>query len=335
LQEGLKKAKGEFIAVFDADFIVDKNFLKNTIDFFANRKIGMVQTCWDYINRDYSVLTKIQALILDAHFHIEHFARNRTGFFFNFNGTAGIWRKKTIEDAGGWQNDTLTEDLDLSYRAQLKGWEFIFLKNVKSFSELPVDINSFKKQQFRWTKGSIETFMKIFPKILKSRLPLKVKFESFFHLSGNFSYLLLLILSLIMYPSIAARLEIGWHQLLFTDIPIFGISFLSIFVFYTASITQNKEKILFSIWKIPLLMAIGIGLSLNNSKAVIEALLSIKSSFERTPKFNIISKKDTWFKKTYKVKIFLMPLFEIFIGCYYLFLINYSITKKHLLQYLF
>jgi cellulose synthase/poly-beta-1,6-N-acetylglucosamine synthase-like glycosyltransferase len=328
LEQGLKIAKGEFIAIFDADFIVPKDFLKKTIDFFTDKKIGMVQTCWDYINRDYSVLTKIQALILDAHFNIEHFARNRTGKFFNFNGTAGIWRKETIVDAGGWQYDTLTEDLDLSYRAQIKGWKFIYLENVKSLSELPVDINSFKKQQYRWTKGSVETFLKIYPEIFKSNLPLKIKIESFFHLAGNFSYPLVLFLSLIMYPAIKARLEIGWYQLLFTDIPIFGISFLSIFTFYITAMKLNKEKLINSVWKIPLLMATGIGMSINNSKAVVEALLNIKSPFERTPKFNIRSKKDNWFKKTYKVKVIFTPFIELIMGCYYLFIINFAINRE-------
>ena len=328
LQEGLKKAKGEFIAIFDADFIIPQDFLKNTINFFTHKNVAMVQTCWDYTNRDYSSLTKIQALILDAHFKIEHFVRNITGKFFNFNGTAGIWRKKAIEDVGGWHNDTLTEDLDLSYRAQLNGWKFIFLKNVTSLSELPVDMNSFKKQQFRWTKGSIETFLKLFPMIIKANLPLNVKIEAFFHLAGNFSYPLILFLSLIMYPSIKARIEIGWYQLLFTDIPIFAISFISIFIFYFTVIKLNKDNLISSLWKIPLLMAIGIGLSLNNSKAVFEALINKKSSFERTPKFNIFSKNDTWMKKNYRIKIFFIPLFEMFMACYYLYIIDFSFLRK-------
>ncbi len=226
LQYGLNFSKGEFIAIFDADFLIPEKFLLETIHYFKDPKVGLVQACWDYINKDYSIFTKVQSLILDGHFILEHFSINRSGRFFNFNGTAGIWRKKAIIEAGGWSNDTLTEDLDLSYRAQLKGWKFIFLKDLKAFSELPVDVNSFKQQQHRWTKGSVETFFKIFPEILKSKLPLKVKIEALFHLGGNFSYLFLMLLSLIMYPAITARLDYGWYQLIFTDIPMFLMSFI-------------------------------------------------------------------------------------------------------------
>ncbi|MBI5665058.1 MAG: glycosyltransferase, partial [Nitrospirae bacterium] len=194
LENGLKYAKGEFVVVFDADFVPQSDILQKTIHFFADKSIGMVQTRWSYLNRDYSFITKIQAIMLDGHFVIEHTARNWSGRFFNFNGTAGVWRKKAITSAGGWQNDTLTEDLDLSYRSQLKGWKFVFLKDELTPSEIPVEINGFKSQQHRWAKGSIQTAKKILPSILKSDLPLKVKVEAFFHLTNNISYLLMLVL---------------------------------------------------------------------------------------------------------------------------------------------
>ncbi len=328
LQYGLNFAKGEFIAIFDADFLIPENFLLETIHYFKKPKVGLVQACWDYINRDYSIFTKVQSLILDGHFILEHFSRNRSGRFFNFNGTAGIWRKKTIIDAGGWSHDTLTEDLDLSYRAQLKGWKFIFLKDLKAFSELPVDVNSFKQQQHRWTKGSVETFFKIFPEILKSKLPLKVKIEALFHLGGNFSYLFLLLLSIIMYPAIIARLNYGWYQLIFTDIPMFLMSFISIFIFYFKAIKEAKSKLNPFIY-IPLLMATCIGLSLNNAKAVLEAIFKIKSPFNRTPKFNVKNKKDRWHVKKYMAKMNFVIIFEILMAGYYAYIIDFSINRHN------
>ena len=202
LANGLKTARGEFVAVFDADFVPQSDILQKTIHFFDDKSVGMVQTRWTYLNRKYSFLTKIQAIMLDGHFVIEHAARNWSGRFFNFNGTAGVWRKEAIETAGGWQNDTLTEDLDLSYRSQMKGWKFIFLKDELSPSEIPVEINGFKTQQHRWAKGSIQTAKKLLPRILRSKLPLKVKVEAFFHLTSNMSYLIMLLLSVLIYPSI-------------------------------------------------------------------------------------------------------------------------------------
>ncbi len=328
LQCGLKLAKGDFIAIFDADFIIPENFLLETIHYFKDPKVGLVQTCWDYINRDYSILTRVQALMLDAHFIIEHFSRNRDGKFFNFNGTAGIWRKKAIISAGGWSSDTLTEDLDLSYRAQLNGWKFIFLKDIKSFSELPVEINSFKQQQHRWTKGAVETFFKIFPKIVKSNLPLGVKIEAFFHLGGNFSYLFLLFLVIIMYPAIIVRLNYGWYQLLFTDIPLFFVSFFSIFLFYRKAIKEVNSKLHPFIY-IPILMATCIGLSLNNAKAVVEAIFKIKTPFNRTPKFNVKSKSDKWFLKKYNVKINYLIIFELLMAGYFGYIVKFSILRHN------
>src|SRR6187455_1789802 len=188
LEAALKVAKGEFVAIFDADFIPTPDFLTRTVPFFTDPKVAMVQARWGHINQDYSLLTKIQSILLDGHFVLEHGGRNRAGVFFNFNGTAGIWCREAIYAAGGWQHDTLTEDLDLSYRAQLKGWQFVFLPNLVTPAELPVDMNGFKSQQHRWTKGSIQTCRKLLPAVWRAKLPLLIKFEATAHLTANFNY---------------------------------------------------------------------------------------------------------------------------------------------------
>ncbi|HXT28204.1 MAG TPA: cellulose synthase family protein, partial [Vicinamibacterales bacterium] len=228
LEAGLKAAKGTFIAIFDADFIPPKDFLRQTLPHFTDAKIGMVQARWGHINQDYSLLTKIQAILLDAHFVLEHGGRNRSGAFFNFNGTAGVWRREAISSAGGWQHDTLTEDLDLSYRAQLAGWKFKFLPHVVSPAEVPVEMNSFKSQQHRWAKGSIQTCMKLLPRILRSNQPLSVKAEAFFHLTANFNYLLMSVLSVLMFPAMWVRYNMGWTEMLLIDIPLFAAATLSV-----------------------------------------------------------------------------------------------------------
>lgn len=327
LAEGLKIAKGEYIAVFDADFVPQSDILKKTLNFFSGKSVGMVQTRWTYLNSKYSLLTRIQAIMLDGHFVIEHTARNWSGRFFNFNGTAGIWRKEAIETAGGWQNDTLTEDLDLSYRAQLKGWKFIFLKDETSPSEIPVDINGFKTQQYRWAKGSIQTAKKLLPEIMKSNLPLRIKIEAFFHLTNNVSYLLMLILSLLMYPSMIARINIGWFQMLVTDVPFLLVATVGISFFYTCS-----QKEAYKDWKskliyLPMLMSLGIGLSVNNSRAVLEALFNRKTAFKRTPKFKIEMKADRWTDKKYKGEKNLLPILELFLGIYFTFNIYWAFVN--------
>lgn len=328
LANGLKTAKGEFIAVFDADFVPQRDILQKSIHYFKDEKVGMVQTRWTYLNRAYSFLTKIQAIMLDGHFVIEHTARNWSGRFFNFNGTAGIWRKKAIENAGGWQNDTLTEDLDLSYRSQLKGWKFIFLRDELAPSEIPVEINGFKSQQHRWAKGSIQTAKKLLPKILKSDLPLKVKVEAFFHLTNNTSYLLMLLLSVLIYPSMVARINIGWFQMLVTDAPFLLVATVGISFFYTCSQKEAykdwKSKLLY----LPMLMSLGIGLSVSNSKAVLEALFNTQTEFKRTPKYKIEEKKDRWINKKYKVNINMLVIIELLLGVYFTFNIYFAYINK-------
>jgi cellulose synthase/poly-beta-1,6-N-acetylglucosamine synthase-like glycosyltransferase len=288
----------------------------------------MVQTRWSYLNRNYSFITKIQAIMLDGHFVIEHTARNWSGRFFNFNGTAGIWRKEAITSAGGWQNDTLTEDLDLSYRSQLKGWKFVFLKDEVSPSEIPVEINGFKTQQHRWAKGSIQTAKKLLWPIMKSNLPLKIKVEAFFHLTNNVSYLLMLLLSILMYPSMVARINIGWFKLIVTDVPFLLVATVGISFFYLCS-----QKAVHKDWKsrmlyLPMLMSLGIGLTVNNSKAVLEALFNIKTEFKRTPKYSIQVKKDRWLGKKYKVGISMMVFMELFLGLYFTFNIYFAYMNR-------
>ena len=328
LANGMKSSKGEFIAVFDADFVPQRDILKKTIDFFTDRTVGMVQTRWSYLNRKYSFLTKIQAIMLDGHFVIEHTARNWSGRFFNFNGTAGVWRREAIETAGGWQNDTLTEDLDLSYRSQLKGWKFVFLKDELSPSEIPVEINGFKSQQHRWAKGSIQTAKKLLPQILKSDLPLKVKVEAFFHLTNNSSYLLMLLLSVLIYPSMVARINIGWFRMLVADVPFLLVATVGISFFYICS-----QKEAYKDWKsrllhLPMLMSLGIGLSVNNSKAVLEALFNRETTFTRTPKYSIEEKKDRWLGKKYKGEINFLVLLELLLAVYFTFNIYFAYINK-------
>ncbi len=328
LQNGLNYAKGEFIFVFDADFIPQKDILKKTIHFFADKSVGMVQTRWAHLNGSYSFITRVQAIMLDGHFVIEHTARNWSGRFFNFNGTAGVWRKEAITSAGGWQNDTLTEDLDLSYRSQLKGWKFIYLKDELTPSEIPVEINGFKSQQHRWAKGSIQTAKKLLPAILKSDLPLKVKVEAFFHLTNNISYLLMLVLSVLIYPSMVARINIGWFRMLVADVPFLLFATVGISFFYICSQKEAYKDWKSRIMYLPALMSLGIGLSVNNSKAVLGAIFNRKTEFKRTPKYNIEKKKDIWLGKKYKGEINLLVLMELLLGVYFTFNIYFAFINR-------
>ena len=326
LKEGLKVAKGEFVGVFDADFMPRKDFLKKTLPYFlADEKIGMVQTRWEHANSDYSLLTRAQAMALDGHFVIEQNVRNKAGFFINFNGTGGIWRKSCIEDAGNWQADTLTEDLDLSYRAQLKGWKFKFLINVTSPAELPSEINALKSQQFRWTKGAIETGRKILPKVWKSDLPLEKKIHSTFHLTNNIVFPFIVIAGILNVPLVFIKHQ-GGYETYFNIMALFVFAFIGSFLFYLYSQKDvyhdwQKRMLLF-----PIFMAGSMGLSVNNSKAVIEGLFKKKSEFVRTPKYHILNKKDYWTDKKYaKTKFDYTILIECALALYCLFGVGASI----------
>ena len=328
LEAGLRQASGRFIAIFDADFIPPADFLMRTLPYFAtDPKIGMVQARWGHINQDYSLLTKIQSILLDAHFVLEHGGRNRSGCFFNFNGTAGIWRREVIPDAGGWQHDTLTEDLDLSYRAQLRGWRFVFLPDLVSPAEVPVEMNSFKSQQHRWAKGSIQTCMKLLPKILRSNQPLGVKAEAFFHLSANFNYLLMSVLSILMFPSMYVRYSMGWTEMMLIDIPLFAAATLSFCNFYMVS-----QRELYPDWKtrlkyLPFLMSIGIGLCVNNTRAVLEAIFGKQSEFARTPKYGIERDSDEWVGKKYHQSVGVQPMIELALGLYFTATVFYALAN--------
>lgn len=298
LKEGLKTAAGKFIAIFDADFVPQKDFLKKTIPYFGNEKVGMVQTRWEHLNGDYSLLTKAQALALDGHFVIEQNVRNKAGFFINFNGTGGVWRKSAIEDAGNWHSDTLTEDLDLSYRAQLLGWKFIFLRDFISPAELPSEINALKAQQFRWTKGAIETAKKILPKVLKSKMPIKVKLQAIFHLTNNVVFPFILLAAILNVPLIYIK-NSGSHEAYFAILSLFVLAFIGSFLFYLYSQKDIRTDWRKKIVLFPVFMAGSMGFAVNNSRAVIEGLLSRKSEFVRTPKFKIVDGNDKWEEKKY------------------------------------
>jgi cellulose synthase/poly-beta-1,6-N-acetylglucosamine synthase-like glycosyltransferase len=327
LENGLKLAHGEFIAVFDADFVPGRDFLQRTVPFFADSGVGMVQVRWGHLNREFSLLTQAQSILLDGHFMIEHTARHRAGCFFNFNGTAGIWRRSTIQDAGGWQHDTLTEDLDLSYRAQLKGWRFVFLPDIVSPAEVPVDMNAFKSQQHRWAKGSIQTAKKLLPTILKSDLPFKVKREAFFHLSNNLAYLLMVGLSVMMPVTMVLRWNHGMYETLFLDLPIFFASTASVCFFYVA--TQREvglgwwDRLRF----LPFVLALGIGMAINQTKAVLEALFDQQSDFARTPKTGSEGKAVKAVKRAYRGKRSWVPVIELAFGTYYALATWYAIDR--------
>jgi len=284
----------------------------------------MVQARWEFINRDYSWLTRVQAMLLDGHFVIEHAARNRSGRFFNFNGTAGIWRKTAIKDAGGWSADTLTEDLDLSYRAQMRGWNFLYLKDLTVESELPEDINSFKTQQHRWAKGSAETILKLGRPLLKSSLPRAVKIEAFFHMAGNFAYLLLLALALVMYPSLIGRFNLPWQRLLLIDVPLFLATSCAVSFFFLASQWENGHYCRRTLITLPLALATGVGLAINNGKAVFEALFHYRTPFVRTPKFNL--KDGKRLTPTYCRPLYTVPSMEIFLGLYFCMIMTVAVN---------
>lgn len=320
LKDGLKLATGDFIAIFDADFVPREEFLLKTLPhFFSNPKIGMVQTRWEHLNGEYSLLTRTQAMALDGHFVIEQAIRNKAGFFINFNGTGGVWRKACIEDAGNWHSDTLTEDLDLSYRAQLKGWKFRFLKNVTSPAELPSEINALKSQQFRWTKGAIETARKMLPAVWKSTLPFKIKIHSTFHLTNNIVFPFILIAGILNIPLMFIK-HAGGYESYFEMMSIFVFAFIGSFLFYMYS-----QKDVYTDWRrrlflFPLFMAGSMGFAVNNSKAVIEGLFKRKSDFVRTPKYSIKEKRDSWLDKKYvPIKFSWTALVEIVLALYCLF----------------
>jgi cellulose synthase/poly-beta-1,6-N-acetylglucosamine synthase-like glycosyltransferase len=330
LAEGMQTSKGEFITIFDADFVPSEDFLLRTIHHFTDSKIGMVQTRWTHINRHYSFLTEVEAILLDGHFVLEHSGRACSGVFFNFNGTAGVWRRSAIEQAGGWQHDTLTEDTDLSYRAQLKGWKFVYLQDVECPAELPVEMTAFKTQQARWAKGLIQTGKKILPQVLRSDQPFHVKFEAWYHMTANISYPLMIVLSVLLLPAMIIRFYQGWFQMLYIDLPLFMASTFSISSFYLVS-----QRELFprrwprAILYLPFLMALGIGLTITNTMAVLEALVGKQTAFARTPKYHVESKKDKVRASKYRRRLGWIPWIELLIGSYFALTVYYALDNEN------
>ena len=330
LAEGLKVAEGEFIAIFDADFVPPRNVLRQMVEYFTDPEVGVVQGRWTWLNRDYSLLTHVESLLLDGHFTIEHGGRNFSGLFFNFNGTAGMWRRAAIESAGGWEHDTLTEDTNLSYRAQMKGWRFVYAPHIACPSELPVEMNAFKTQQARWAKGLIQNAKKLLPRIWRSPLPLRVKVEASFHLTANICYPLMVALAYLLLPAMILRAHQGWFQVLTIDLPLFLAATGSVSTFYLVAQRElNPRGWKKSIKFVPLLMAIGIGLSLSNTKAVFEALLGWKSGFARTPKYCVEKGKDSWASKKYSPGGGWTPAVELMHGGYFTFIFYYAATGAH------
>jgi len=321
LQYGTELAKGEYIAIFDADFIPNKDFLQFTMPHFKEG-IGMVQTRWGHLNQDYSLLTRMQAFGLNAHFTVEQAGRECSGKFMNFNGTGGVWKKDCIKDAGGWQHDTLTEDLDLSYRAQLKGWKFKYLEDVLSPAELPVLVPAIKSQQYRWNKGAAETARKNVVKILMSKISSRVKLHAILHLFNSSVFLFLLIAAVLSIPMLYIKEARPDLALLFDLASIFLVGFIAMTIFYwVASKKTNPDHTFkYFIKNFPVFISFSMGLALHNSVAVIEGFAGKKTPFIRTPKFNIQHKNDTWKGNVYLKKAFTpITIIELLLCLYFIF----------------
>jgi cellulose synthase/poly-beta-1,6-N-acetylglucosamine synthase-like glycosyltransferase len=331
LQEGLKSATGEFIAIFDADFVPRPDWLLRTIHHFAEPTIGMVQTRWTHLNRDYSFLTQVEAILLDGHFVLEHGARSRAGLFFNFNGTAGIWRRCVIDQAGGWQHDTLTEDTDLSYRAQILGWKFKYLQDIECPAEVPIEMTAFKTQQQRWAKGLIQTSKKILPRVFRADVPFRTKVEAWYHLTANISYPLMVVLSVLLMPAMIIRFYQGWWEMLYIDFPLFLASTFSISSFYLVSQKElYPRRWLRTFLYLPFLMALGIGLTITNTIAVMEALFGIRSPFTRTPKYRVQKRGEkSKGAAKYRKRLGIIPFLELLVGGYFVLCIWYAVANEN------
>lgn len=345
LQYGLQTAKGEFAAIFDADFIPYPDFLRRTIPYFLrDTRIGVVQARWEHINKNYSILTRIQAFALDMHFTVEQQGRNAAGYFINFNGTAGVWRIQTIADAGGWQSDTLTEDLDLSYRAQLKGWKFKYVEDVTTPAELPTDMNAVKSQQFRWNKGGAETARKMGLKVLRADLPMRTKLHAIAHLFNTTNYILIFLTALLSVPMLFIKNH-AFHFSYFRYASFFLIGSVAIgYAYYVATVQQAKsigQSLKTYCTQFPIFLAITMGMSLHNAWAVFRGWIGQRTAFVRTPKFNITGSLDSWKNKKYTVRkvnplTYLEGIFSLYflsgilMGFYYH---DYGLLPFHILAF--
>lgn len=325
LANGTLSAKGELLAIFDADFVPKPDCLRKLVDYFNDPMVGCAQMRWSHINGKYNLLTRLQTIMLDGHFVVEQTTRNRTGGFFNFNGTAGIWRRSAIEMSGGWQHDTLTEDTDLSFRAQLMGWKFVYLLDEEAPAEIPVEINAFKAQQRRWAKGVMQVGLKLYPRIWGAPLPARVRLEMFFRLTGNISYPLMIVASFLQFPLLLVRYNQPLYHLMVLDLPLLFFSTVSVVLFYGTAVWYLDKKRTPRLLHLPLVMALGIGLAFSNARAVLEALLRVKSDFVRTPKYSVEAASDeTWKKKKYKRKRGWLPLLELSFAVYFLLAMLYA-----------
>jgi len=317
LEAGLQRAAGELICVFDADFLPPATILHRMLPHFADPRVGMVQARWEHLNREYSLLSRMQAIQLDAHFAIEHAARNRSGRFFNFNGTAGIWRRSAIEDAGGWQHDTLTEDLDISYRAQVKGWRFVYVNEVAAPAELPIEMRGFKNQRHRWTKGAVQTARKMLARIWRSDVPLRAKVEATFHLTANINYPLNLLLAVLIVPAMMVRLRSGSTSFLLLDAPVFLLGTGSVCLYYLLAQRELGRSSVVGLVSLPVVMAIDASIALNNTVAVVEGFGREPGEFVRTPKFSLRSPDECWHSRFYRGRGNWIHWAELLFGVYF------------------
>jgi cellulose synthase/poly-beta-1,6-N-acetylglucosamine synthase-like glycosyltransferase len=322
LQYGLATATGDYVAIFDADFLPEPDFLRRTVPWFADPEVGVVQTRWGHLNRDYSLLTRMQAFALDLHFSVEQNGRHAAGYFMNFNGTAGVWRAAAIEDAGGWKADTLTEDMDLSYRAQLRGWRFRYLEGVTAPAELPTEMSAVKSQQFRWNKGGAETARKLLPTVWRAELPLRVKFHALSHLLNTSNYLWIFLTALLSIPLLWVK-----HEVIVVDYfkyaSVFLIGSVSIaYAYYVSTVWRAVDRR--AAWReyalrLPVFLAVTMGLSLHNALAVFRGWLGQRSDFIRTPKFAVVGTRDRWQDKTYvSRRIGWLTSLELLLALYFL-----------------
>lgn len=316
LQAGLRQATGELVAIFDADFVPRPNFLKHAIPHFQDENVAFVQGRWGHLNRKYSLLTFLQSLAIDAHFMIEQFARSHGGYWFNFNGTAGIWRREALEDAGGWTADTLTEDLDISYRAHLRGWEGRYVRDLEVPAELPVSITAFRRQQHRWARGSLECALKLGPQVWQAPIPFTLKLQATLHLTGYSVHLLLFALSL-LYPLVLLLAQ-RYSALitLFGIAYVFNITALAPTFFFIMGQQQLKRPLWRLLPKILFVTVMGSGLMLNTARAALQIVTRRKNIFERTAKFGIESRKQNWTRRRYQLGLDSIVYFELFFALF-------------------
>ncbi|NEP58346.1 MAG: glycosyltransferase [Symploca sp. SIO2G7] len=321
LAYGLEIAKGDYLAIFDADFLPYPDFLLKTLPHFTDKKVGLVQARWSHLNENYSLFTRIQAFNLNGHFSVEQQGRNAGGYFINFNGTAGVWRKAAIQNAGGWHSDTLTEDLDLSYRAQLRGWKFVYLEDVVAPAEIPVAVEAIKSQQYRWSQGGAETARKHWKNIVKSKLPWRIKIHGMAHLLNSVVFILVLCLSLLSIPILLIKHTYPEFSLFFKIINFFSLALVNLLLFYFVSTKNQRSKtsdrIIYFIVIFPPFLCFSMSLALQNGIAALMGYLGKHTAFVRTPKFNIFNQNKNWYNNKYlskKVKPF--TFVEIFLILY-------------------